>query len=60
MKGQDCGLNINFLSRAFALASDFGFSVYRVNLLSQHALSRVADSLHLISGLHAPCFLESM
>lgn len=33
-KGQDPGLNINFLSRAFAPASDFGFPDYLVNVLS--------------------------
>lgn len=36
MKGQACGLNINFLSRAFVPTPDFGFSNYLAKPLTQH------------------------
>lgn len=36
MKGQVCGLNINFLSRAFVPTPDFGFSNYLAKPLTQH------------------------
>lgn len=36
VKGQDCRLNINFLSQAFVPASGFGFSAYLAELLIWH------------------------